>query len=260
MKSFRRTLIALLSLIGSAQSTRLAFRFDGMDHSGCKSSAYDVELGELHFQCDSGEDICRPGDSVVVEGWFNAHSPLPVDMTQRVKVCKYFGMMCTHVLEYSSDYTFKESWHLYSQYSNVSYPNPGLYGFERRFTWPDNTMSDFAWAGFPFSLTIDVQAEDTGNDWTHMRCHAPFTTVNYDTWREDGSTGSGFSPTFGQWSMVGLVGFGATAGWISRKKKRKPILTLDGPDFSGRDACATNFEMMGGGETETGGDPLAVRV
>jgi hypothetical protein len=179
-------------------------------------------------------------------------------MTQRIKACKYYGTMCTGVLNYTAD-TLANDWHLYSMYGNGTSPNPGLYGFEKRFTWPDNTMTDFPWAGFKFELVMDVQAEDTGNDFTHMRCHAPFTTVNYDTFLETGSVGSGFAPRFGSWSMsmLGLVGLGATANWIRKKRRGKPQLTLDGPVYPDESTC-TDFEMMSC--ADTGGETAAARV
>jgi hypothetical protein len=62
-------LVVLLSLVAAVDSARLAFHFDGASHAGCKSSAYNVEIGAMKFTCDNGEDLCRPGDKVVLEGW-----------------------------------------------------------------------------------------------------------------------------------------------------------------------------------------------
>ena len=142
-------------------------------------------------------------------------------------------------------------------YGNGTYPDRGLYGFERQFTWPDNALTDQPWAGFNFNLVADIQAEDAGNDFTHLRCHAPFTTVNYDTYLENGDTGSGFSSNFGSWSMVGLVGLGAYAGFMHRKRRLQA--TNPSIDLGEQDQQAvTNFEMMDC--SATGGDESAVRV
>ena len=190
----------------------------------------------------------------------NSHTDLPVDMTQRIKICKYYGSMCTGVLNYTAD-TLRDDWNLYALYGNVTYPNPGQYAFEKPFLWPDNRLSDFPWAGLSFDIVVDIQAEDVGDTSTHMRCHAPFTTVNYDTFKENGSTGGGFAARFGSWSvsMIGIVGIGATANWFRKKKRRQqPILTLEGPIYPEEEPTCTAFEMMSC--SNTGGDTASARV
>ena len=80
-------------------------------------------------------------------------------MTQRIRACKFFGAFCTPVLDYTAD-SLQDDWHLYSQYDNRTYPGPGNYGFEKTFTWPDNSLTDYPWAGFKFNLIADIVAED----------------------------------------------------------------------------------------------------
>ena len=172
-----------------------------------------------------------------------AKTAMPMDITMRTKACKYFGTMCTPDLGFSEN-SLSDEWHIYSMYGNATYPNPGLYGFEKTFTMPSNSLTDFPYAGFHFTLVSDMQADDTTRSFIpHLRCHAQFTTVNYDTFRENGTTGSGFNPNFGgKWSMVGLVGLmGGYAGFMERKRRveaARPTLTLDD------DSVATDFEMM----------------
>lgn len=177
----------------------------------------------------------------------NAKTYLPGDVIQRTRACKFFGAWCTSVLDYSAN-SLADEWHLYSQYDNLTYPGPGLYGFEKTFYWPDNSMTDYPWAGFSFNLVTDILATDTGNDYTHMRCHAPFTTVNFDTYQESGNNGSGFSSHLGAWSMVGIVGVAAYAGLLKRKKHIlacTPSISLG--DIDPQDVGCTNFEMMDAG-------------
>lgn len=250
-----RPLLVLLCLVGT-QAKRLAFLFNP-EGANCKSGTFDVNIDLAKVLCTSGKNICRPGDEVIVEGHMEVGNFLPIDITQRVRACKFFGSVCTPVLDYSQD-TLEETWHLYSMYGNNTAPNKGFYGFERRFTWPDNAMTDYPWAGFTFNLVADIQADDAGNDWTHLRCHAPFTTVDYDTYKEYGTTGSGFSSTFGKWSFVGLVGVGAYAGLMQRRRRlRAGTPAIDLSDFT--EAGCTNFEMMGS-STNTGGEDESVRV
>jgi len=168
-----------------------------------------------------------------------------MDMTIRVKACKYFGTLCTQTLGESQN-SFGDEWHLYSMYGNGTYPEAGLYGFEKTFTMPSNSVTDWPYAGLTFEMVADMQADDYGNSYTpHLRCHSSLTTVNWDTYRETGQTGSGFSSGFGKWSMLGLVGLvGGYAGFMARKRRlaQPSIPNLNG---SGSDeATATNFEMM----------------
>ena len=109
---------------------------------------------------------------------------------------------------------------------------------------PSNALTDFPMAGFHFNLVSDIEATDyQGLGYTpHLRCHAQFTTVNYDTFRESGETGKGFSTFFGsKWSMLGIVG--VVGGLLERKRRlatsgTQPALTLDD------DTATTDFEMM----------------
>jgi hypothetical protein len=73
-RTYYASLLVLLSLVAAADSTRLAFHFDGASHAGCKSSAYNVEIGAMKFTCDNGEDLCRPGDKAILEGWSKCRS------------------------------------------------------------------------------------------------------------------------------------------------------------------------------------------
>jgi hypothetical protein len=61
-----RLSVAILLLV-SAQGKRLAFHFNP-DGAFCQSGTYNVELKEVKFKCTSGENLCRPGDSVTVKG------------------------------------------------------------------------------------------------------------------------------------------------------------------------------------------------
>lgn len=176
-----------------------------------------------------------------------------MDVTARTKACKYFGTMCSPTIDLAEE-NLRDDWHMYSMYGNETYPSPGLYGFEKQFTMPSNSMTDFPMAGFHFNLVSDLEAEDyQGSGYTpHLRCHAQFTTVNYDTFRESGETGQGFSTFFGsKWSLLGAVGL--VGGYMARKRRLSsashPALSLDDPADS-----ATDFEMMspnGGGEVDT---------
>ena len=276
-----KVLVALLWVV-PVQGTRLAFHHNA-DGAYCFSNTYDLKLERLKFLCDSGEDLCRSGDKVIVEGhckWslgcrtlyivstmlltpvisstpVQAFNFIPIDVTQRTRACKFFGTVCTPVLDYSTE-SFEDEWHIYSQYGNDTLPGPGHYGFEKTFYWPDNSLTDYPWAGLSFNLVVDIDAEDSGNAYAHMRCHAPFTTVDYDTFKESGRTGSGFSPNFGanfgRWSMVGIVGVGAYAGFMQRKRRLQastPSISLGEEDQVG----CTNFEMM-----DPNGSAAAVRV
>lgn len=59
---------ALLALPLAADATRLAFHFDGIEHAGCKSGTFDMQLNGLKFVCNGEDDLCRPGDTVTVQG------------------------------------------------------------------------------------------------------------------------------------------------------------------------------------------------
>ena len=61
-----RLLLALLCL-APVECARLAFALHDAG-AYCKSSTYDVKLEKLKFSCTSGENLCRAGDKVVVEG------------------------------------------------------------------------------------------------------------------------------------------------------------------------------------------------
>ena len=62
------TALLLLTTVVVVDANRMAFHFDGMDHAGCKSGTFDMELKRLKFLCNGGENLCRPGDLVTVEG------------------------------------------------------------------------------------------------------------------------------------------------------------------------------------------------
>ena len=183
---------------------------------------------------------------------------MPMDVTSRTKACKYFGTMCSPTIDITEE-SIRDDWHMYSQYGNETYPAPGFYGFEKEFQMPSNSLTDFPMAGFHFNLVSEFEAEDyEGLGYTpHMRCHAQFTTVNYDTFMDTGETGKGFSTFFGsKWSMLGLVGL--LGGLMERKRRvtsaSRPALTLDVDDAG---VVETDFEMM---PPSTGEEDASVRV
>jgi len=175
---------------------------------------------------------------------------MPIDTKLRTKACKMNRMFCSNTLEYSEN-SLADEWHIYSMYGNQTYPDPGFYGFEKTFTMPSNKLTDFPWAGFQFTLVSDMEALESysnSNFVPHLRCNAQFTTVNYDSFREDGSTGSGFSTKFG-YSFVGFAGLlGAYTGLRERKRRfreaGRPALDLNDVGILG-ESTSTNFEMMG---------------
>ena len=61
-------LAAAAVLIATVDATRMAFHFDGLTHADCKSGTFDMSLNQLKFVCNGEEDLCRPGDTVVVQG------------------------------------------------------------------------------------------------------------------------------------------------------------------------------------------------
>ena len=59
--------IVLLLCSVSTMGSRLAFRLHS-DGAYCTGGPFGVQLNKLKFICTSGDNICRPGDNVVVEG------------------------------------------------------------------------------------------------------------------------------------------------------------------------------------------------
>lgn len=59
--------LALVLLVSTASAKRVAFRYDGINHAGCKSSSYDVELTDMAVSCN-GDVHCFPGSTASVSG------------------------------------------------------------------------------------------------------------------------------------------------------------------------------------------------
>jgi hypothetical protein len=59
--------LALVLLAGTASAKRIAFRYDGINHAGCKSSSYDLELTDMTVACN-GDVHCFPGSTASVSG------------------------------------------------------------------------------------------------------------------------------------------------------------------------------------------------
>lgn len=267
-------LLLLLLATTVTDATRVAFRYDGLEHASCSSGTFDMELSRLTFSCNGEESLCRPGDTALVQGQFEANSAMPMDVTVRTKACKYFGTWCTPTLGFNET-SIADEWNIYSRSGNDTYPNPGFYNFEKSFDLPSNRLTNSPFAGFHFNLVSDMQADDTSHGFVpHLRCHARFTTVDYDKYRENGDVGSGFFPSFGNgsfsgfgsWSMLGLVSLMGGAGFMERKRRlqsaeaARPALTLnDDHDSDNGNGVATDFEMMPTHHFD-GDDQLSARV
>jgi hypothetical protein len=190
---------------------------------------------------------------------------LPGDVTMKTRVCKMWGLFCTPTVGYAET-NFCDEWNLYdphSQYNNC--PAAGTYNFRRSTTIPSNALSDWAYKGLGFDIQVEFQADDQGNDHTHMWCKAHFTTIDYDAYdgakKNEVNSNSSSDLSYLSYSVVALVGLGAYAGFQARRRRLalSPALNLDDPTTD--TTCNTDFEMMGyHGGGGAGPDADSVRV